>query len=413
MRTQLALKKFTFQESDRQDVTLGANVRLVPKRHRLELKEGTAGFPTSDDLFAKTRLTTPQAGRGWRVFMAVVVNKKDNLGNVLTSVGFRLSTDGVDELYWDGGSWVAANPGDWNTEAEINQGLPTFPTPKAIQVIANLKTTDPSATPELLEVRLAYDAAIEFQEDYLRSLVRKFREQVRPFSEFRVASSGGSTVDLGEVETPYNITGVDCVFDLTDDPESATDLFDSYDSNTKLVTLTGGVPSGNIISVRFLYEPEVALTTSQDYTELAKIPALVIDDVMAGDEHQLSDSCFLVDKSTGDGFVWRDAKQQDLEIPIQIITDKALDQQRFLGEIHRFFANNLFLFSIGLDEKFRLWLVEEYDQLTVPSQDELHTGRLRARIVKALFFPRAAEPVTGVVRFAVTGGNVGLEVTTQ
>ena len=410
MRLKKIYKEFNFTEDDRGHTTLGTNVRLNPKKHWIQLKSGNAGYPTDPDLFAKTRLTIPQSGRGWKMFQVDVAHYKDQSGVIQTSVGFRLSTNGADELYWDGSSWVSANPGDWNTEEEVNAGIASFDSPRALQVVVNLKTNDVRFTPEVSKIRLMFESDIEFQEDYVRSLLRKLRAKIRPIARLMLAStSDQQSVSLGRIETPYNISQIDSVFDLTADPEKSTDLFSSYDSNVKVITLSAPIPTGNTILVQFEYQPEVAQTTSQDYTEISKIPGVVLEDFRTGQEHQLG-ACSLFNKVTSQGYVWRDGFQQDLDVPMTLITNKAFDQHRLADEMKSFFRSDPFLTSLGLDEKFRLWLIEEYDQLTVPAQNDLHTGRLRARIVKALFFPREAETVTCVTSFRVTGGNLSLDL---
>ena len=404
---------FPFLESNRSRVTLGTDTRLNPGTNRIQLKEDADGlYPTTADLYVKTWAVNPATIKQWLIFQAEVINKKNRQGTVVTSVGFRLSTDGANELYWDGGDWVAAAAGQWNTEIEVADNIGALPVAtQTIQVIINLATTDPRYTPEVVWVKVLWDSDIEWQEDYIaRSFVPELRDQLRPIAEYAEdLAAAGATVDLSVVETPYNITGVDSVYNLTADPNKLTDLFQSYDANTKIVTLTGSQPQGDRILVRFLYEPVVALLTSQDYMELAKVPAVILEDVELIDPHNIQPGDSVINKRTGAGYRLTHGYQADIEFQVRWIADKSKDQQRLADELKRFFANNQQLRSRGQDKLYDLWLIDKYDQQATASQDELQAGRLRARIVKAVFYTREAKPVTGVLRFRATGGNLEFE----
>lgn len=411
MRLIRVLKVFRFTNDVRSRITIGTGARLHPKQHKLMLKLTGGGYPTEPDIQVATWLSVPQSVKKWLVFFSDSTTPQDGSGIQVTHLGYRLSEDGVNLLFWDGATWRAPVGSEWNTEEQINQGIESFPVVNtAIQVIINLRTDDPAFTPEVREVRLAYESDVNYQEDYIRSLLRLIRGQVRPISDYRVEASGAtSTLSLKPIETPYNIVDADSAFDATADPKLQTNLLAGFNPATKEVTLSAPVPDGNLIHVRFLYEPEVVLTTSQDYTELDKIPCIVIDDIVTGQSHEVSTQ-HAIDKATGDGYAWDSLFQVDIAVPMRMVTDKAVDQQRLADAMKTLFADNPFLVSLARDERYRLWMTEEYDHLTFPAQQELHSGRLRARIVKALFSSADAHAITGVKRFIVIGGNLELEV---
>lgn len=398
------------------DEAINGNIELDPemtleRQDRLTLRPdiSTGLYPTTADLATKHRLTVPECAKEWLLFFADYTNKRDFNNNVVTTVQFRVSTDGATELYWDGGAWSVAGPGDWSSEQDVNDNLAALTFNRQFQVIANLETTDPNFTPELREVKLLYHSDVEFQEDYIRSLLRSLDEEVRPIGRYREVMDGvASTIDLDAIETPYNFTGINAAYNLTTDPTKLTDIFDSFDSGTNVVTLTGVPAAGDVVEVQFLWKPEVVVTTSQDYTELSKVPALVVDDFTTGESHEIHPAPAIFDKVTAQGWKLEDGEQIDISIPMRMITDKLFDQQRLADEMKRFFANTPLLLARGQDEPVRLNFVEEYDQQTFPTDDELHTGRLRAVLLKALFFPSDAKPVTGVIQFTVTGGNLQL-----
>jgi len=411
-RLKKLIKAFRFIERNRPRITLDADTRLNPSTHCIQLKEDANGhYSTAADLAVRTWLAVPNTVKRWIGFQAYVRNKNDFAGTQKTDVQFRLSADGITDLIWDG-AWLTAGVGDWNTEADIASNIATFPvTEQAIQVVVNLSTQLAVLTPEVDWVKLLYESDLEWQEDYVvRSLIPELRDQIRPIGEYALdLAAAAATIDLGAIETPYAIVGVDSAYNLTNDPKRLADIASAYDSGTKILTLTGSQALGEHVLVRFLYQPVVAFTTSQDYTELAKVPAIVVEDVGLFSTHRIEPGDHVINKSTGDGYQLTEGYHTDIEFQIRWVADKAKDEQRLADELKRFFANNKQLRSRGQDELFDLYVIDRYGQQTTPSQDELQSGRLRGRIVRAVFYAGDAKPVTGVKRFRATGGNVEFE----
>lgn len=393
------IKFFIFDEDNRRKITLGDKTRLNPELHCLQLKQEASSdpdnphmvYPTDDNLIVKTWVAQPDATRGWLGFEAVVEHT-DVDGVTVTSVGFRLS-DGTDEYWWNGGAWVV-NTTDWNTEAEVATNINSFPwTQKRLQIVINLKTTDSSATPVVKAVKVLYKAVIEFQEDLIyRSLVPKLKEIVRAIAEMLVEiSADTSTIDIKNdyvLQTPYNVVDIDSVFIETDDPNHETDIFDSYDDATQIIALSTVVSAGKHLRIRFVYEPEIAVTTSQDYTEIQKVPSVILDDINLVNATEFGYPVHVANKSDGTAVELPSPLRGDLEVMAHVITDKGVDQMRLADKLKDFFANNPLIRSTGLDEEYRLRLLDEYDMRTGANMGDLHTGRLRFSIVGALFYMR-------------------------
>lgn len=408
MRVKRLIKHFEFLGQNLEKVTLGTGTRLNIDEHRIQLKEvlfGVQEYPTDDNLYVKTWVTDPQSVQQWLGFEVEAVHTLvDN--QQVTSLGFRLS-DGTDEYWWDGGNWVV-NTTDWNTEAEIAGNITSFPTTaKKLQIVINLKTTDKYYTPYVKCIKVLYSSDIEFKEDLVyRSLVPLLRQEIRPISDYPVELPADSnTLDLTNdfpLQTPYNITGIDSAFNHTDDPEHDTDIFQSYDSNTKIVTLSQVVSAGKVVWLRFYWEPEVAVTTSRDYTEVQKVPSIVLDDVNLIGATEYGQDEHVINKSNWQAVVVPAPLRGDLEIMANLITDKGVDQTRLADEMKKFFANNPLIKSTGLDEEYRLWLLDEYDMRTSANLGDLHTGRLRFSIVGALFYMRDSFDTYAVKEFKST-----------
>lgn len=417
MRLKKLIKQFRFEEDERGRITLGTSVRLHPQLNHLQLEADADGaFPTADDLYAKSWVANPLSAMQWVGFDADVTNYKVD-GIVVTSVGFRLS-DGTNDYWWDGGAWDnAPAAGEWNTEVEIAANISTFPVAdRKIQVIVNLKTTDADYTPEVRDAKVLYSSNVEFQDDLIyRSLVPALEGYVRPKGRFQITlDADTSTIDMLNdyvLETPYTIADIDAVFDHTTDPDHFTDLLDSYDPGTKVITLTGPLTAGTVVWVDFLWQPEVTVTTGLDYSEIEKVPSLVLDDIRLVDTSSSGGQESVVNKSDGTAVMLPPCIRGDLEVLMHLITDKGFDQLLLADEIKRFFENNPTLTAVGVDEEYDLWLLDEWDMATTPNMSGLHTGRVVFRVRQVRFYSKdAVESVYSVERFHLEGD---MDVTVQ
>lgn len=407
-RLKQLIQTFPFSEDQRSNVTLGPDVRLNPDQHWLQLEEQADDtYKTDPDLFAKTRVTTLRQLKKWLGFEAVAVHPRDDLGADLTSLGFRLS-DGTDEFWWNGSAWVV-NTTNWNTEAEIATEIDQFSVDsQSLQIVINLMTTDKTVTPVVKAIKLMFESELEHQEDYVwRSLIPDLRNKVRPITDHPfVVPTTRNTLDLKvdfKIETPYNIVGIDSVYDHTNDPQHLNDLFSSFDPNTLVVTLSASITGGDTAWVRFIYEPEVAVTTGQEYSEIAKVPTIILSEIEVVDSKEAGQDQSVSNKAAGSVKVLPGPLIADIQFTMRLLTDKAKDQVRLADAMKRYFIENPLLRSKGLDRDFRLWLIEEYRQTTEATQKEIHSGRLRFRIVEALFFEKPAVDKFVVERFNLSG----------
>lgn len=405
MRLRKLIKEFWFREEDRRITTLGTSVRISPCENHLTLKSTNGVFPLATNLYAKTRLTNPKSVKAWIGFQVDIVNKKDSAGSVVTSAGYRLSDNGTNELWWNGSDWVPASPGEWNTEAEIAANIQTFPVlTQSIQVIVNPRTTNVKCAPEITRVKVLYDSDLEWEEEYIaRSLLPALREEILPIAEYELAATEGQTeVNLSAIETPYAIDSVDSAFNTTLDPFKLSNIAGSYDSGTKILALALPASNGDRLRIRFVYKPLIALARSQDYTELSQVPAVVIESVTFGDTTEVSTGESVINKATGEGWQQDVGAQCDIDIGVRWIADKQLDADRLSDQVKQFFDERL-LRARGQDEFFALCIVDSYNSQTTAAQSELHTGRLRARLYRAIFYVQPAKPVFAVKRMLAQG----------
>ena len=409
MRTKKIIKHFDFTEPNRSRITLHAKARLVPERNRVVLKEDLWGYTLDSDVYVKSWVAFPENVRQWIGFQADVVLPKVE-GVEVASVGYRLG-DGAAEYLWDGTEWREPEVDDdplWNTEAEVASNIDHFPvTTRKLQIIANLKTTDQTVTPELIRVRVLYLSDIEFQEDYVyRLIVKQLRDNVRPIADYAIKlAAEGTTVDLDDypLETPYNLIGIDAVFNHSADLNHLADLFSSYNSATKVITLKETVEADTTLWIQFTYEPEVAVTTSSEYHEVAKTPAIVLEDInlLRASEVGWDDS--VVNKDTGNGWKVPSPLRGDLEIRLLLMADKGLDLHKMADEVKRYVFNHPLVRSPGLDEEYRLWLIDEFDMASVLRLGDVYTARMLLRLVNVMFALKEAVEIHAVKRFNLTG----------
>jgi hypothetical protein len=407
-RIKRLIKRFVFEEDNRSRIELVSNTRLDPQAHRLKLSE-----PYQISGVAKTWVTNPKSVKQWLGFQAVIHNATigGSSGGVpvsvpITGANYRLN-DGTNEYWHNGAAWEV-NTTNWNTEEEVAAAISDFPvTSQKLGVVVQLTTMDLGFTPELEEIRVLWASDIEFHEDLIyRSLVRSLRNNVRPIADYFIkVPAATTTIDLDQypLKTPYNLVGIDSVYDRDVDPDRLVDLYDSYDSGTNTITLNATFPQDHVAIVRFVYEPEVSVTTSQDYHEVAKVPAVVLDDIDFIDAAPLATNDGVVNKGDGSGVKVYAPIQGDLEVSLLALTDKGVDQQRLKEELQRYFENNPTLQSTGLDEVYTLWLIDEYDMRNVPSSADVHTGRVRFRIRDVVVYARDSVDSFGVQRFKLTG----------
>jgi hypothetical protein len=407
MRTKQIIKYFDFNKSNYNLFTLGNNVRVNVGTNYLQLKEVSNGiYSTDSDLYASTWITNPNSVKQWQGFECTIENALDEDLNELTGVNFRL-TDGVSEYWHNGADWETNNI-DWNTEEEVANNISDFPiTEKKIGVIVNPYTTNSSYTPLIKGIKILYSVDMEFQQDYIyRTLVRQLKEQVRPITDYAIKlTSESSTINLNdfEMETPYDIINIDSVYNETNDSDHFVDLLQSYNSSTKVITLSTAIDEDEIAYIKLIYRPVVAVTTGLDYYEVTKLPTLTLTNINLINTTELSHSDSVLNKSTGIGVTVKPPKRSDMDISLNIITNSAMDQVRLADEVKRFFANNSYLTSWGMDEKFRLQLLEEYDGQVGIQESGIYAGKLRFLIIGTLYYLQDATVAYSVERFRLTG----------
>lgn len=349
-------KLFTLKEENRDQLTFSdaTKIRLDPKLDQIQLKvqsyepaTGKAVYPLDTDLTVETWVTTPQAVRQWLGFSAT---PRPSLQPDNTTVQYKLN-DGTDDRFWGGSSWDVAGATDWNDEATIAANIGSFPVTQQLKVIINLATTDQYETPTLEEIALLMNCEIDFLDSIIHdSLIPKLKEQFRPVLRFGLLVEGGTKISLLDVETPFNIIDVVRAYDHVTDPTHTTDILSSYDTTDKTITLTTSLERGT--EVRFEYETEPAVYLewgSQDYTEVEKVPAIVISRVEV-EGNQIFGECSVSDISSSQAVVQRFPFRLNLNLDIVLLAEKNRTLLKMWDRAFKYASEVLLLPWLALDE---------------------------------------------------------------
>jgi hypothetical protein len=414
------IKHLTFMDSDRPNLTIGANVRAAVETQRAQLKENAQlKYSTAPNLFIITAPAKPGKATQLTGFDVVAIHKKDSDGVTVTSLGFRLH-NGTDQFWWDGAAWVV-NTTNWNTEAEVDAHIGTFalPADKTFRVVLNLVTTNVSFTPEVEEVRISWIGQWDSYLDDMvhRSLIPGLKQQtVVEFTWPLEMPKAGTTVGLYAAklesgykwgkDSPGGLATPQAVYNNTDDPGHATNLFQAWDNATGVLTLTGSVAKGKMLWILVRYEPHVALTTSQDFDEVEKMPLVAIEGVQFVRAARVGQDDYLIHRAAGNGTLLPAPLKGDLEMDLVVSADKQVDAMRLAEAVQSYIGNTPLIRSTGLDEWYRLQLVDEFGQRGSPGQDEVHSWVASIRVVGFLVWDQQARTVPVVTDFHLNTSRV-------
>jgi hypothetical protein len=408
MRQKLC-KQFLFEEVNRPLLTISdsTKIRLNAKTNQLELSiqsynpsTGDPVYPTDTDLTITTWLSNPTALKQWLGFMMepLTPNQPAN-----TQVRFKLN-DGTDDRYWGGASWDVAGATDWNTENEVSANISSFPaTSQQLGVVLNLLTTDGVSTPTVKDLELLYEAEI----DYLRSLIvdsllEDLKASIQPNIDFAIRALGGDKLDLRDLETAYNIVSIEAVYDHDGDPQHNTDLFSSYNATSKTITLTTSVSRGKRMWIVFIAEPEGYLEWgSQDYTEVEKIPAIVIESVdLSGNT---VNARFEVKNLNNDtATVRRVPFRLNAEFDIVLIAEKNRTLLAMMDQALTYMATVNKLHWVAVDEYVSMYPIEQGLFRQRATLKDEHTNRFTLRLENIYLWLRPEEVLPLVRRLNIT-----------
>lgn len=420
-RQQMVVKRITFTESERSQMVLSdpTKIRLSSGENLVKLKEQEDGtFPLDTTLNVVAPPASAGAFRSFTGFQAIIRHKKVN-GTLVTSARFRLH-DGTDPYWWNGSAWAVATDinAHWNTEAEVATNIPAFTVPRTNGgvwgCVVNLATTSVIATPDLYELKFGVNLRVHsFLEDIVfRSIAQDLKAKLRPVTDliWKMPATG-STIDIAAAVAatgiPFNIKGIDAAYVRTDDPGLLSDVAQSFNSGTNVLTLSAPVTSGKVVQICLIYEPEVVVQlTHQDFTEVEKIPSVIMHTIELVNSSQMQQADYILDKTTMAAKVVPPPYRATLSFRIDSLAPGGIDLARLSESIMEWADNNPTVKSKALGELYALKLREEFSNESRPGMSDVHTARMRAEVHDVLFFKRAAQDGFGVGTVKVIGTSI-------
>jgi hypothetical protein len=406
MQTRVLIKRLGADESSRRRWNLDGGLRLDPRSNTIKIPTSHGAYSLDETLTAESSVSRPLAVKRWLAFSASVKHKKSPDGGAafVTSARFKLG-DGVSWYWWNGTQWIANDP-QWNTETQISQGIESFPvTQTAVQVRVNLRTTDQRVGPELVEIKFAYSAVIESIDDVvLRSLRRTLATQTVIGRVDMISPTDGATSFVVSLKNHYVVTGIDSVFDETEDPEHLSDLYQSWNGATNTVTTSALIPAGHVVRINFKHTAEVALHTDVDYREMKVIPAIGFTSTQEIDQGYTS-SDYVINLATNRGYRLARARQFDLVITLELAASKLWDLMRLAEMVKMTCGDHAKVTSLGTDESFDLAIHEPFIVRNTSGTRNVHVGTMSLTVKRVLSFEAGHTLVTGLDSFKVTPGT--------
>lgn len=366
------IRTFTFTAMDRVDVTLSdfTKISIDSTTDTATLKIQADGtFPTAANLYVISAFASPGALRKLVGFQSTIRHFKDITQTQVTGEGFRLS-DGTNQYWWNGSAW-AISTASWNTEAQVAANIAAFTpavTAKKLAVVANLTTTDKTLTPQLIQVKVAYEVKQQSWVDdiFFRSLVRDLSAQVKPIAEVQAIHVGGTTVDINAAiaacGVSFTLIDVDSIFNFGTDPNMETNLLQSYNAGTGIATLSGSLPPATSLRLNIIYTPNViVLTTSPDYNQIDVLPSIVIEQIRTTGGQQSQQTDEVINKAAKSAKQIKRPWVANLEFDIRAIATGSVDLLRLVEALVDFADDNPTIRSQALDETYRLQLTDEFD----------------------------------------------------
>jgi hypothetical protein len=247
--------------------------------------------------------------RSWLLaqFDVVLVEDPNSTPRTVTNVRARLH-DGTTQYTWAAGVWspVVSADTSWNTLAEVATHLGDWDPSKPLGLTFELSTTNRQFTPSVRGFQLMYDIDLESEfNDWLYGAVVGGLSALRPVKDILVESNGTTTLNFGTLEAGLEGWSVDGtsiftdivgIFNETTDRYHRTNLLSSWNSSTRIATLTSAPTSGQVLLLRVEYAPVVAVTTDQDFDSLASVPAITLDSVQIVDRGEAPEDSYIVNE---------------------------------------------------------------------------------------------------------------------
>lgn len=392
------IRAFDFPESIRDQVTFSDSnkIRLDAQDHKLKLTEDIRGYPyprysMDADLWIKLPITNPLAHKVWRGLQVMLTQPAN------TDVQYRLH-DGVDEYYWDGGAWVVSTT-NWNTLVEINDNMSSFLSQNNGQhnlgLVINLISSDGESTPEIDGYKILMDVFFSEYESVLVDSLTEYFKQISITGDFDFNDTSiVTTIDLKLFDLgKLNITNVTEVYNISIDPDMMNDILDNYNPTTKIVTLSTSLPANDTARLKLVYSPTVAITTHQDYIELASVPAIVIEDIRVVEILKAPEGGDFVRADADTGWQMPEIDNVTFRAKVVMQSELLVDQMRLLRHTENHLRLNKQLHWKDTDEHLDMIQSSPYASAYRPSLDSTLSGSFEFELRYVPFYIDGASEI--------------------
>ena len=242
----------------------------------------TTDADAGDDRTVRTPRLVAAGVREWKAIEPLirVPTAPDDVVGAGAGVTFRL-WDGTDELYHDGAEWRVADPGEWNTVAELVAAFPELPgNVRTLALLARLGTDDDRLAPAFYGCRVVYRCRqVDALDDALiRTVLASMRDELRPpgVAVWNTTSTTASVNLASEVsgEFAYDVQDVAAVFNLTDDPDELAALPGAFVAG--VWTPTTPIATGKQVRLEFTYLPHLVASLHYEAVQLETLPAVYL-----------------------------------------------------------------------------------------------------------------------------------------
>jgi len=388
-----------------------ALIHIDSDRNLLKLRAVKGKYSTTANIKARPPVFEARAMTRLLGFDLSFSAPEEDVGAATTGIGLRLF-DGTSEKYWNGTGWVVAGAGNWNTLAEIQAHLGTFPlgTSRLLAPVFNLWTKDSGYTPEVSRAVFLFSAEVpSFEELWvLRTLVPRMKD-IRPEADL-IAEWGttGVSFDLSGLtfEEPLGegLAGITLVFglwDLTADPGKTNNLASAFSPSTKVITSSASITAGHEVLIRVGYTPVVAVLTHPDYNELSGIPCISVASVVETTSGDSPVQETTVVRTTGAGRGVR-LRQVDYLVSLRVTTSRLVDLLRLTSALRTDFLKLPVLQCKEVGAFADLQVIEGLNQTPSAGKGHLQEAGLSVRIRHAKVWDYEETQGTGVVRTVVS-----------
>ena len=150
--------------------------------------------------------------------------------------------------------------------------------------------------------------------------------------------------------------------------------------------MSSSLAEDTVVWIRFIYEPEIIVTSDREYHEISKIPAVILSSLTLLNTKVTQYKVNVKNKDQNTAVQLNNALQGDIRIVINGVTESARDHNRLKEEIRNFFVDNVVLNSQGIDEEYRIYISEESTQTTSLVGSEKHLSEFAMMIAKVVFW---------------------------